>query len=49
MKELSRDGFNICLIGVPEEENKGSCKEKVFKEIRAEDIQELFLKNGSSN
>lgn len=44
MKELAL----TCLKGVPEEENKGGCKEAVFKEIRAEDIQELFLENGSS-
>lgn len=32
----------MCLMGVPEKENKGDCEEAVFKEIRCEDLPELI-------
>lgn len=34
----------MCLIDVPEEENKGGCKEAIIKNIWAEDLPELQKK-----
>lgn len=33
--------MNMCLMGVPGEENRRDCEEAFFKEIRSEDLPEL--------